>query len=169
MDLLTDGRARRAGRTAVPATVAAALSVAVLSWPVVGCTSPDPADEPDGDPPASDPAVAPSALVPPRALRPDEQVLGRRTGTGPTDAALTGRTRDLVYVYGVCDGPGAVTARLLDGTVAEVTVPCDGVPSRLQVYTRPGKAFRLALDADPEQRWAVLVTARSLPSRAGRG
>lgn len=135
----------------------------------MGCTSPGPADGRAGDPAASDPAVTPSALAAPRALRPDEQVLGRRTGSGPAHAALTGRTRDLVYVYGVCDGPGAVTARLLDGQVAEVTVPCDGVPSRLQVYTRPGKTFRLALDAEPDQRWSVLVTARSLPPSVGRG
>lgn len=134
------------------------LAVALL-LATAGCA---PADSPTAEP---DPGggVGPASaevVAAPKKLRPDETVLGRRAGSGSTRAALTGTTRDLVYVYGACGGGGEVVAHLVARQTSEVVVPCDGVVSRMQVYGVSGLEFRVKVAADHDQRWAVLVTAR---------
>ena len=91
-------------------------------------------------------------------LRPDEEVITRSSGTGDSSAA--GVAGELVILYAVCDEPRSIRLRTNLPRIAPVTVPCDGVVSRAQVYTEAGRRFRVDVDAPSSASWQVLVTRR---------
>ena len=134
-----------------------AVTAAVLTSAVtVSCGST--ATTAEQAPAPADTRVAELAdLVP---VRPDESRLGSGHGRGPRNSVLTGDSRDLVYLYGSCVGGDSVQLRLTLSVSAELDVPCDGIVSRLQVYTNVGEEFALVVEAESDTRWNALVTTR---------
>lgn len=139
-------------------TRVAALAVATLTAgaALAGCTS-------DGD------AAAPSAteatpaadLVALDPVRPDEVPTGEQAGAGSEADVVRGVSADVVLVYAVCRSPGDTMDLTVSLPRPEVlTVACDGVPTRAQVFTQPGDRFGLDVAAPDGVDWKVLVTGR---------
>ncbi|CAM3489965.1 hypothetical protein NODU109028_19310 [Nocardioides dubius] len=106
--------------------------------------------------------VDPLAPPTPEPVRPDESVLDRAEGAGTASEVASGRSDDLVIVYATCTAESA-TEVVLRTTLPRdepMTVPCDGIVSRTQIFTVPGREFTLGVEAAEEIRWQVLVTAR---------
>lgn len=153
MDLLT-------ARLARLRTVGALGASAVL---LCACGSEDrrPAGG-EGPYPTQDAPTTPAATANLSPLRPDEQTVGTEAGQGPTTTSVRGRADDVVIVYGVCTQPGATLSLVLTLPDPEpLSVPCDGVISRAQVFAVPDQPFGLDVDAPAGTGWEVLVTTRA--------
>lgn len=112
---------------------------------------------------SDDEAGGPSLPAPPTPtpLRPDEQVLGRASGVGPVDAAVTGRSDDVVIVYATCVHQGGeMRARVTLPRPEELTAACDAVVSRAQIFTERGQRFGVDVDVDDGVAWELVVTSR---------
>jgi hypothetical protein len=140
------------------------LVALVVLGVVGGCTAGDREAQPIS-PPSDASRAAARALTAPQQARPDEAVMGRRAGSGPARAALTGTTQEVVYLYGVCAGGTEVAVRLVARVRPELVVPCDGGVSRMQVYSESGQDFRVEVVAADDQRWTLLVTASAESGR----
>lgn len=106
--------------------------------------------------------VDPLAPPTPEPVRPDESVLDRAEGTGAAIDVASGRSSDVVIVYATCVAESATEA-VLHSTLPRdkpMTVPCDGIVSRTQIFTIPGREFTVDVEAGEGIRWQVLLTAR---------
>ncbi|MFS3128270.1 hypothetical protein ACLM5J_07670 [Nocardioides sp. Bht2] len=114
---------------------------------------------------ADRPALEP---VTPTPLRPDESPIGEASGTGTSPAAITGRSLDLVIVYGTCvsETEAELALRTTLPRSEPLPVPCDGIVTRTQIFTVPGKQFQIDVDAPAGVRWNLVVTGRDEAAEA---
>ncbi|MBB6628896.1 hypothetical protein H5V45_16325 [Nocardioides sp. KIGAM211] len=141
--------------------IAAGAAGLVVLASVSGCASePETSAPPAAGRPTGSTGSAGTPAAGPRLepLRPDEVVVVRRSGTG--HGRTDGVTGDLVILYAVCGSRGPIRVRTSLPRVAPLSVPCDGVVSRAQVYTEPGTRFRAVVDAPDATSWQLLVTRR---------
>lgn len=144
------------------------MAVSVATAGVGGCAAPPPQPVPPASPPAG---AAPPGLELPVApfvvtvdgearLSPpeDEEILATLDGADSTVSFTAGE----FTMYGLCDGPVAITVTLEDEDEPMWVVPCDGIPSRLRGSMAVGA--RADISGQEESDWELIVTTPGGPS-----
>ena len=87
----------------------------------------------------------------------DEEFLTRVSGG--SEERVVVQAGDMTNLYVVCSGPTPVEAVFTTPeTSLKMTVPCDGIVSRRQVYTDRGSEFVVEYSSDSDTRWKSILT-----------